>query len=93
MQLRAFLGMANYQGKSIHNLSLILQPLNQLLPRNQEFTWSPQREEAFSKATDSVAPSNVLVYYDPTLPVVLECDASQYGIGAVILYHLPNRNE
>ena len=40
-QLRAFLGMVNYHGKFIRNLSSILQPLNQLLQRNQEFTWSP----------------------------------------------------
>ena len=40
-QLRAFLGMVNYHGKFIRNLSSILQPLNQLLKRNQEFMWSP----------------------------------------------------
>ena len=41
MQLGAFLGMVNYHGKFIHNLSSILQPLSQLLQRNQEFTWTP----------------------------------------------------
>ena len=92
-QLRAFLGMVNYHGKFIRNLSSILQPLNQLLQRNQEFTWSPQCEEAFNKAKYSLTSSNVLVLYDPNLPVVLECDASQYGIGAVILHRLPNGDE
>ena len=92
-QLRAFLGMVNYHGKFIRNLSSILQPLNQLLQRNQEFMWSPQCEEAFSKAKDSLTSSNVLVHYDPKLPVVLECDASQYRIGAVILHRFPNGDE
>ena len=41
-QLRAFLGMINYHGKFIRNLSSILQPLNQLLQGNQEFKWSPR---------------------------------------------------
>ena len=45
-QLRAFLGMVNYHGKFIRNLSSILQPLNQLLEKNQEFAWSPMCEEA-----------------------------------------------
>ena len=52
-QLRAFLGMINYHGKFIRNLSSILQPLNQLLQGNQEFKWSPRCEEAFKKAKDS----------------------------------------
>ena len=41
-QLRAFLGVINYHGKFIRNLSSILQPLNQLLQGNQEFKWSPR---------------------------------------------------
>ena len=55
--------------------------------------WSPQCEEAFRKARDSLTSSNVLVHYDPKVPVVLECDTSQYGIGAVILHRFPNGNE
>lgn len=42
-QLKAFLGMVNYRGKLIRNLSSILQPLNQLLQKNQDFTWTPVR--------------------------------------------------
>ena len=91
--MRSFLGMVNYHGKFIRNLNSILQTLNQLLQKNQEFTWSPKCEEAFTKAKDSLTSSNVLVHYDPILPVVLENDASQYGIGAVILHRFPNGDE
>ena len=85
--------MINYHGKFIRNLSSILQPLNQLLQGNQEFKWPPRCEEAFKKAKDSLSSSNVLVHYDPSLPVILESDASQYGIGAVIFHRFPNGNE
>ena len=85
--------MINYHGKFIRNLSSILQPLNQLLQGNQEFKWSPRCEEAFKKAKDSLSSSNVLVHYDPSLPVILESDASQYGIGAVIFHRFPNSDE
>ena len=57
----------------------ILQPFRQLLQDNQEFKWSPRCEEAFKKTKDSLSSSNVLVHYDPSLPVILESDASQYG--------------
>ena len=92
-QLRAFLGIINYHGKFIRNLGSILQPLNQLLQGNQEFKRSPRCEEAFKKAKDSLSSSNVLVHYDPSLPVILESDASQYGIGAVIFHRFPNGDE
>ena len=58
-QLRAFLGVVNYHGKFIHNLSSILQPLNQLLQKNQDFTWTPLCEAAFNKRKDSFSSSHV----------------------------------
>ena len=81
-QLRSFLGMINYHGKFIHNLSSILHPLNQLL--QDPFKWTAQCEEAFQTAKDSLTSSSVLVHYYPKLPVVLETDASPYGIAAVL---------
>ena len=92
-QLRAFFGMINYHGKFIRNLSSILQTVNQLLQGNQELNCSPGCEEAFKKAKDSLSSSNVLVHYDPSLTVILESDASQYGIGAVIFHRFPNGDE
>ena len=35
----------------------------------------------------------MLVHYDPSLPVILENDTSQYGIGAVVLHRFLNGNE
>ena len=92
-QLRASLGMINYHGKFIRNLSTILQPLNQLLQKNREFKWSSQCEQAFNKVKDSLSSSNVFVHYDPSLPVILENDTSQYGIGAVVLHCFLNGDE
>ena len=83
----------DHHGKFTRSLNSILQPLNQLLQGNQEFKWSPRCEEAFKKAKESLSSSNVLVHYDPSLPVILESDASQYGIGAVIFHRFPNGNE
>ena len=53
----------------------------------------PLWEEAFKKAKDALPSSNVLVHYDPSLPVILESDAGLYGIGAVIFYRFPNGDE
>ena len=76
-QLRVFFGMINHHGKFIRNLSSILQTVNQLLQGNQELNCSPGCKEAFKKAKNSLSSSNVFVHSDPSLPVILESDASQ----------------
>ena len=84
-QLRSFLGMVNYHGKFIRNLSSILQPLNQLLQKNHDFVWSTKCEDAFNKAKDSLSSAHVLVHYDPSLTVILESDASlRISVGKIV---------
>ena len=41
----------------------------------------------------SVSASQVLAHYDVSLPLKLSCDASAYGMGAVIAYALPDNTE
>ena len=45
------------------------------------------------KLKDQLSSNQVLVHYDTTLPVSLACDASQYGVGAVISHLMPDRTE
>lgn len=83
-ELRSFLGLLNYYGKFIPNLSRILQPLNQLLKDKQKWSWTKECTDAFQQAKAQLASAKVLTHYDPTLPITLAADASAYGIGAVI---------
>ena len=41
-------------------------------------------EDAFRKVKELVTSEQVLTRYDPEKPIKLACDASAYGIGAVI---------
>ena len=47
-------------------------------------------EVAFNAAKARLLSSNLLVHYDPTLPVRMAGDASPYGIGAVLSHVMPN---
>ena len=82
-QLRSFLGLVNYYGRFVSDLATIAHPLNDLLKREHSWYWSDECEAAFCKLKEKLA-STVLVHYDISLPLKLACDASAYGVGAVI---------
>ena len=92
-KLRSFLGLINYHGKFILNLSTLLQPLNALLQAGTKWSWSTKCEKAFQEAKKQIASAKVLTHYDPTLPIKLAADASAYGVGAVISHRMPDGTE
>ena len=92
-QLRSFLGLLNYYGRFIPNLATIVHPLNQLLRHGTKWKWDSQCAQAFSQAKQALTSSEVLMHYDPALPITLAGDASAYGIGAVISHTLPDGSE
>ena len=92
-ELRSFLGLLNYYGKFIPNLSSILHPLNQLLKDKQKWEWSKGCAQAFKTAKDQLTSARVLTHYDPNLLIALAADASAYGIGAVISHTYPDGSE
>ena len=92
-ELRSFLGLLNYYGKFLPNLSTTLHPLNALLQQNHKWHWSAECQQAFQTAKDNLTTSKVLVHYDPALPMKMAADASAYGVGAVISHVLPDGTE
>ena len=46
-QLKSFLGIQNYYGKFLPNLSTYLAPLYGLLKKNSRWMWGPEQKEAF----------------------------------------------
>ena len=92
-QLRSFLGLINYYARFVPNLSTLLHPLNGLLHKDIKWEWSKECDEAFRKAKEQLSSKSVLTHYDPQLPVILACDASPYGVGAVISHRMPGGEE
>ncbi|XP_031346519.1 uncharacterized protein K02A2.6-like [Photinus pyralis] len=89
-QLKSYLGLLNFYGKFIPMLSSKLKPLYDLCRDNQEFIWSTKCEQCFQESKNLLIANNVLTHYDPTEPIYITCDASGYGVGAVLSHKINN---
>lgn len=92
-QLRSFLGMVNYYHKWLNNVAQIAKPLYDLLQNNVHFKWTDQCTTAFQAIKKMIASDEVLIKYDPDLPITLSSDASPYGIGTVLSHITDNGDE
>jgi hypothetical protein len=57
-QLQAFLGLINYYGKFIKNLSTLLAPLYKLLEKRTHWTWGQGQQTAFETAKAQLTSSS-----------------------------------
>ena len=87
-QLKSFLRLLNYYCKFLPHLSTILAPLYKLLQKKSKWQWESEQQKAFDKAKQSLTSDCLLVHYDPDKELVLACDASPYGIGAVLSHKM-----
>ena len=92
-ELRAFLGMINYYGKFMPKLSTQLSPLYKLLCKESKWVWTSEQNHAFVVAKGALQANSLLVHYDSSKPLVVACDASQYGLGAVLPHVMEDGSE
>ena len=85
-ELRAYLGLLNYYSKFMPNLSTKLAALYKLLQKTTPWHWGPNEEKAFKNSKQLLLSSQLLVHFDPSKELILCCDASAYGIGAVLAH-------
>ncbi|UYV61625.1 K02A2.6-like [Cordylochernes scorpioides] len=83
--LQRFLGTVNYLAKFMHNLADKTVLLRQLLKKNTLWTWNEAIEKEFIELKNLVSNPPVLGLFDPHRKVTLSVDASQHGLGAVLM--------
>ena len=84
-ELQSFLGSVNYLYKFIPYLSDLRQPLQGLLKSDSEFPWTQVHDKTFKNLKQAICKDIALQFFDSDLPLYIEADASQKGIGAVML--------
>jgi hypothetical protein len=89
-EVQAFMGFMNYFRPYILNFADIAAPLYELTG-NKDFKWTPECQKAFDNLKIEVKRNIYLSFPDPNKPFFMECDASQYGIGAILYQEDDNR--
>ena len=84
-ELRRFCGMVNYLAKYIKDLASTMEPLHQLTRKDTIWEWRPEHEAAFRMTKEALVTAPTLTFFNGKKATVLQCDASQYGLGAAIL--------
>ncbi|KAK3890012.1 hypothetical protein Pcinc_006009 [Petrolisthes cinctipes] len=88
--LRSFLGMVSFYRCFIPMASDFTGPLSDLLKKGQPepLQWTKDRLSRFNHLKEALSSPPVLKLPDPSLPFVLRCDASNFGLGAVLLQYI-----
>ena len=63
------------------------------LTKAEKLAWGQSQDEAFKHVKNLLKSSRVLVHFDDQLPLILSCDASPYGVGAVLSHRMPDGSE
>ena len=83
-ELQAYLGLCNYYRRFVPGFASIAGPLNRLLVKGAEFKWERPQQQAFEELKQRLASSPILAYPRRTGIFILDTDASDTSIGAVL---------
>lgn len=88
-KLQQFLGFANFYRRFIRGFSAVAAPLTALTSTKQPFKWNPAADKAFQMLKTRFTSAPILRLPDENLQFVVEVDASDVGVGAVLSQRSP----
>ncbi|GFX32226.1 retrovirus-related Pol polyprotein from transposon 412 [Trichonephila clavipes] len=83
-ELRSFLELCTYYRKFVKGFSNIARPLHKLTESKQKFQWTKECEDSFLQLKEALTSSPILIYPQPDKPFILDTDASNESVGAVL---------
>ncbi|KAI3373030.1 hypothetical protein L3Q82_023465 [Scortum barcoo] len=79
------MGMVNFMGKFIPNLTAKTSCIRELLHNDCDFGWMDKHENEWQQLKKTLTTVPVLAFYDHNKKIKVSTDASKDGIGAVVL--------
>lgn len=86
-EIKRLIGLVSWYRRFVKDFSSISSPINDLLhgrKKGQPIVWSPEAERAFSEIKSRLTSAPILASPDFSRPFVIQCDASDTGVGAVL---------
>ncbi|CAI5484174.1 unnamed protein product [Closterium sp. Yama58-4] len=84
-ELQQFLGFANYYNRFVPQYAKIAAPLTDLLKKDTPFKWDTPHQQAMEQLQTALTTAPVLILPDPDKDYVVEADASDQAVGAVLM--------
>ena len=82
--VQTFIGMTQYYAKFIPNFMGIASPIVKLMSKKVKFHWGAEQQEAFETLKSKLVSAPILAYPIDDAPFILDTDASDYAMGAVL---------
>jgi len=86
--VRAFFGLASYYRRFVKGFATIAEPLTRLTRKQTRFVWTDEAQEAFDKLKQALIDATSLAFPYSELPRILDTDASDVALGAVLSQNL-----
>ena len=83
-EFKSFLGLASYYRRFVPDFSAVAQPLYKLTDAKTDFVWTGECQLAFDSLKGLLTSTRVLAYPTREGKLVLDTDASDHRIGAVL---------
>ena len=90
--MQRFLGFANFYRRFIRNFSSVIAPITALTKKTvpSPFKWTPKAVAAFVELRRRFSSEPILLTPNPSLPFIVEVDASELGVGAILSQRSPS---
>ncbi|MBW0524650.1 hypothetical protein O181_064365, partial [Austropuccinia psidii MF-1] len=83
--LQSFLGFANFYCCFIKNYSKKITSLTSLLKKDSPFIFNEEALSQFQTLKEAFTTALILAHFNPSLPAMVNTDASDYALGAVLV--------
>ena len=90
-EVRSFLGLAAYYRRFVKDFATIASPLHKLTEKGKKFHWNEDCQTSFEALQRCLVTAPILAYPKIEEPFILDTDASNVGIGAVLSQKLEGK--
>ena len=83
-QVRGIIGLGSYYRRFVQDFSKLVHPLTELTKKDKPFKWTDKCEEAFQRLKEVLTGAEVMGYPKNDCQFVLDTDACDISLGAVL---------